>query len=198
LWLFCFQFFAAEQIARLGWRGHYSMARNYISDLGMLRCDQTACSSLHWLMNGSFVLQGVLIFSGALLLRSLLPRSLWVFFALAGSGVLVVGLAPEGTVTPLHLLGAAVNFFAGNLGMVVLGSLMMLQANRSQGLITLVAGVMGLAGTLAIAFSFSPSWAGRGWGAGTVERLAAYPLPLWLWWTGGMILCRKTKLVGIG
>src|SRR5271156_5509570 len=34
LWLLCFQFFVAEQIARLGWTGHYSMRRNYISDLG--------------------------------------------------------------------------------------------------------------------------------------------------------------------
>jgi hypothetical protein len=25
LWLLCFQFFVAEQIARLGWTGHYSM-----------------------------------------------------------------------------------------------------------------------------------------------------------------------------
>jgi hypothetical protein len=31
LWLCCFQFFVGEQIARLGWPEHYSMARNYIS-----------------------------------------------------------------------------------------------------------------------------------------------------------------------
>jgi hypothetical protein len=27
-----------------------------------------------------------------------------------------------------------------------------------------------------------------GWHAGTVSRLAAYPLPLWLTWTGFLIL----------
>ena len=60
LWLFCFQFFVGEQIARLGWAGHYSMARNYISDLGAVRCGGAAsCSSLHWVMNASFVLQGL-------------------------------------------------------------------------------------------------------------------------------------------
>ena len=70
-WLFCFQFFVGEQIARLGWTGHYSMARNYISDLGAVRCGGTAaCSSLHWVMNGSFVLQGLLIVFGAVLVRS--------------------------------------------------------------------------------------------------------------------------------
>ncbi len=42
LWLLCFQFFVGEQIARLGWPGHYSMARNYISDLGAVRCDGSA------------------------------------------------------------------------------------------------------------------------------------------------------------
>ena len=51
LWLCCFQFFVAEQIARLGWPTHYSMARDYISDLGSAR------SPLHWVMNGSFMLQ---------------------------------------------------------------------------------------------------------------------------------------------
>ncbi len=74
LWLFCFQFFVGEQIARLGWPGHYSMARNYISDLGAVRCDGAAtCSSLHWVMNGSFVLQGLLIVFGTVLVRSFFP-----------------------------------------------------------------------------------------------------------------------------
>ena len=54
LWLLCLQFFVAEQIARMGWTGHYSMRADFISDLG-------ATSSLHWVMNGSFVLQGLLI-----------------------------------------------------------------------------------------------------------------------------------------
>jgi hypothetical membrane protein len=184
LWLFCFQFFVAEQLARLGWAGHYSMARNYISDLGMVRCDATACSSLYWLMNGSFVLQGLLIFFGALGLRCLLPRGRWISFAIAGVGVLVVGLVPEGTAFPLHLLGAAANFLGGNLGMILLGWVMLRRPTRSRGWVTLLAGVTGMLGTVAIAFSFSPSWAALGWDAGMVERLAAYPLPLWLTWTG--------------
>ncbi len=100
LWLGCFQFFVAEQIARWRWRGQesggYSMTRNYISDLGALPCTANACSPLHWLMNSSFVLQGLLIFFGAVLLRCLLPRSLWRLFAFAGAGVLLVGLVPEG------------------------------------------------------------------------------------------------------
>ena len=37
------------------WPGHYSMTGNWISDLG------AANSPLHWVMNGSFIVQGVLI-----------------------------------------------------------------------------------------------------------------------------------------
>src|ERR1700721_2671183 len=88
LWLFCFQFFVAEQIARLGWPGHYSMARDDISDLGSPR------SPLHWVMNGSFMLQGLLIFFGAVLARRYFPARLGFQVALlllagAGGGVRV-------------------------------------------------------------------------------------------------------------
>src|ERR1700678_4050137 len=109
LWLFCFQFFVGEQIARLGWTGHYSMARNYISDLGAVRCDvSAACSSLHWVMNGSFMLQGFLIVFGAVLLRGFFPakhvyRIALALFVIAGLGVLEVGAVPEDVNFQLHL-----------------------------------------------------------------------------------------------
>src|ERR1700723_1834116 len=111
LWLFCFQFFVGEQIARLGWTGHYSMARNYISDLGAARCDgSAACSSLHWVMNCSFILQGLLIVFGTVLVRGFFPSRLVYRIALAllvvaGVGVLEVGVAPEDVNLRLHLLG---------------------------------------------------------------------------------------------
>ncbi len=69
LWLLCLQFFVAEQIARMGWTGHYSMRHDFISDLGA-----ASGSSLHCLMNGSFVLQGLLIFFGAMLLHRVLSQ----------------------------------------------------------------------------------------------------------------------------
>jgi hypothetical membrane protein len=116
LWLLCFQFFVGEQIARLGWAGHYSMARNYISDLGAVRCGGSpACSSLHWVMNASFVLQGLLIVFGAVLVRGFFPTRLVYRIALAllviaGVGVLQVGMVPEDVNLRLHLLGAIANF----------------------------------------------------------------------------------------
>jgi hypothetical membrane protein len=169
LWLLCLQFFIAEQVARMGWTGHYSMRRDYISDLG------ANASSLHWVMNGSFVLQGLLIFFGAVLLRGLLPRIAVALLAIAGLGVLVVGLVPEDTNARLHLLGAAANFLGGNLAIILL-------AKHWKSWITFAAGSIGLLAAFALAFR------GMSWDAGTVERLAAYPLPLFLSWSGWRML----------
>jgi hypothetical membrane protein len=174
LWLLCFQFFVAEQIARMGWTGQYSMRRNYISDLGALRCPP-GCSSLHWVMNGSFVLQGLLIFFGAVLLHRLIPSIAVALLAIAGLGVLVVGLVPEDGNARLHLLGAAANFLGGNLAIILL-------AKRWKSWITFAAGSIGLLASFALAFH------GMGRDTGTVERLAAYPLPLILSWSGWRML----------
>lgn len=166
LWLLTLQFFVAEQIARMGWTGHYSMRHDFISDLGA-----ASGSSLHRLMNGSFVLQGVLIFFGAVLLHRVLSRIALALLAIAGLGVLVVGLVPEDTNARLHLLGAAAHFFGGNLAMILL-------AKRWKSWIAFAAGSVGLLATLVLALH------GVGSEVGTVERLAAYPLPLFLSWSG--------------
>jgi hypothetical membrane protein len=200
LWLCCFQFFVGEQIARVGWTGHYSMARNYISDLGAARCDgSAACSSLHWVMNGSFMLQGLLIVFGTVLVRGFFPSKLVYRIALAllviaGVGVLEVGVAPEDVNFRLHVLGAVAHFVGGNLAMILLGLVMIRRSvcealpSRFRSWITFALGSIGLLATLALAFRGTPSWVALGWNTGTVERLAAYPLPLWLTWTGFLIL----------
>jgi hypothetical membrane protein len=196
--LCCFQFFVAEQIARLGWPGHYSMARDYISDLGSAR------SPLHWVMNGSFMLQGLLIFFGAVLVRRYFParlvyRVVLLLLAVAGVGVLVVGLVPEDIDLRWHLQGAAANFLGGNAGMILLGLVMIRRSvclprgKRGKSWVPFVAGSVGLLATLALGFRGAPSWAALGWNTGTVERLAAYPLPLWLTWTGWMMLTGRLE-----
>jgi hypothetical membrane protein len=186
LWFCCFQFFVAEQITRLGWIGHYSMARNYISDLG------AAVSPLHWVMNGSFVLQGLLIFLGAMLVRDFFParwlyRCALILFAISGAGVFLVGLFPEDTNAGLHVEGAVAHFLGGNLAMIVLGHAWIRQSvcgpivERWKSWFTFACGSVGLLATIALAFRGSPSWT---WDTGSVERLAAYPIPLWLTWRG--------------
>lgn len=157
------------------------MSMNWISDLG------SADSPLHWVMNGSFVLQGVLISVGAILMRRLFPAK-WgyqvalLLFLVSGLGVLVVGLVPEDTVAQVHSLAALVHLLAGNLAMVLMGLAMVAGAARTRfrGCVTLLAGLLGLTALVLLALGEKD--------VGTFERLAAYPLTLWLTWTGWLML----------
>ena len=108
LWIFCLQYFAAEAIAIHAWPGGYSLSRNYISDLGALGCGihaagiagatETLCSPMHAVMNGAFVLQGVLILAGAAMVSSGFSKGVMgvlalVLIGVSGLGVALVGLA---------------------------------------------------------------------------------------------------------
>jgi hypothetical membrane protein len=175
-WALCFQFFVAEQIARLRWPGQYSMSMNWISDLG------TAASPLHWVMNGSFVLQGLLISVGAILMRRLFPAN-WSYqlalllFLVSGLGVLVVGLVPADKVAEVHRLGAEAHLLAGNLAMILIGLAMAgVAKTRFRGVFSLLAGLLGLTALVLLGLGEKD--------VGTFERLAAYPLTLWLTWMG--------------
>jgi hypothetical membrane protein len=178
-WALCFQFFVAEQIARLSWPG-YSMTGNWISDLGI------ATSPRHWIMNGSLIVQGVLISVGAILMRRLFPakasyRIALILFVVSGLGVLVVGLVPEDHNAQVHQIAALAHLLAGNLAMILMGVAMLAGAARVRfrGVITLMAGLLGLTALALLALGEKD--------VGTFERLAAYPLTLWLTWTGWLM-----------
>ncbi len=206
LWFFCFQFFVCEQIARLGWAGHYSMTRDYISDLGAVHCgiasvsasvgaSVSVCSSLHWVMNASFILQGCLTCAGAILVRGFFPatriyRVALTLFFVAGVGVLIVGLVPQDTNFGLHIVGAVANFTCGNLAMILLGWDMIRRSSVPswKGRIALSGGAAGMLAAIALGFRGTPAWMELGLQPGTVERIAAYPIPLWLCWTGFQLL----------
>ena len=153
------------------------MSMNWISDLG------SANSPLHWVMNSSFVLQGVLISVGAILMRRLFPAK-WSFrialllFLVSGLGVLVVGLVPEDRNAHVHQLAATVHLVAGNLAMILIGVAMIAGATRARfrGSISLLAGLLGLTALVLLGLGEKE--------VGTFERLAAYPLTLWLTWMG--------------
>jgi hypothetical membrane protein len=193
LWVCCLQYFAAEAIAAAGFRGEYSFRRNFISDLGAASCgDGAGCSPLHALMNASFVLQGALIFAGAVLVWPLFPKGLarlaLGLIAASGAGVAVVGLAPEDAAPGWHYLGAAENLLLTNAGAALLGVALLRERRprRAVGLLSLAFGVLGLAGLAGLASGFD-----FGLGVGAIERVAAYPFPLWIagmgvWLLGGM------------
>ena len=86
-WVLTLQFFVVEAVAAARYGG-YSYSGDVISDLG------TADSPARLLMNASFVVQGLLIVAGALLLAPGLAgtgaRLARVLLVVAGLGVLLV------------------------------------------------------------------------------------------------------------
>jgi hypothetical membrane protein len=208
LWIFCLQYFVAEAIAISGWPGAYSLSRNYISDLGALGCGaraggvadaaETVCSPLHALMNASFLLQGLLILCGTALVWSRFPKGAVCTAALlligaSGLGVFLVGLAPEDAAPGPHFLGAIENFLCCNAGMAAMGVAILTapQPARRLGLVTLAAGVVGLVGIVLLGLR-----ADLGLGVGGMERLVAYPFPLWLAGMGVLLLKNGGLAVG--
>jgi hypothetical membrane protein len=177
LWLLTLQFFVVETVAQTRWTARtdllpYSRADDVISDLG------TALSPAHALMNASFVVQGVLILGGALLLgpalRGRAARIAQLLLGLAAVGVVLVGIFPSDEFGTLHDLGAVVHLVGGGIGLIALAYAV---RPRSEALGTALA-LLGVVSTaLAIFFLTGVvQWVGEG---GT-ERGAAYIIPVGL------------------
>src|SRR5215213_175850 len=84
IWVCAAQFFLAQVIAQSRWTTPFSLATNYISDLGNTTCGlypavtgKYVCSPWHTVMNTSFVLQGVIILVGAALARPAFAGRRW-------------------------------------------------------------------------------------------------------------------------
>jgi hypothetical protein len=98
-WLLGLEEFVGQGIAQAAWTTPYSLSQDYISDLGVTRCGtyrilgETSyiCSPLHDVMNVSFVLAGLFMVAGVLLLRGIWPRR-----PLATAGLVLIALAGVG------------------------------------------------------------------------------------------------------
>jgi hypothetical membrane protein len=186
-------YFVAQGFVAAAWvHPSYSWSSNYISDLGNTACGLFAvphgtkvlvCSPRHTSMNAAFVLTGVLVIVGALLLRRLWPErrlsriATWLF-VISGMGKVVVGLVPENTRIGLHLLGA-LNVPVIAVAMVLV-SWAMLPFDRSLAIVGLVLAAIALVGTvLSTAGQFTHGLY-LGLGVGGMERISDYPTSLWL------------------
>ncbi|MCO4239086.1 DUF998 domain-containing protein [Pseudarthrobacter sp. MDT3-28] len=190
------QYFVAEAAVIGAWGGPqpYDRRTGYISDLGALHCGiydgRDVCSPLHWLMNASFVVQGLGMLLGALLLGSGLlcvaaragarvqpgRRKPWqaavavrVLTGAAGAGTMIVGLVPEDVGSGWHFVGALMYFLAGALALLLLGVLWLRQTPL--GWFVLVCGLVSLAAlvTGGLTGLDVPE-------PGTLERLMGYPV----------------------
>jgi hypothetical membrane protein len=188
-WLLAMQFFLAQAIAQSAWRTPYSLTRNVISDLGRTSCGDAACSPLHGVMNGSFVIVGLTMALGAVLARGAFIAG-WrrtfavLLFIAAGLGVVMVGVYPENEQAGRHVAGAALNFVCGNAALVLFG----LAADariRAFGACSILGGAAGLAAALLLALKVD-----FGLGPGALERICAYTIAIWQIAAGGWLLKR--------
>ncbi|WP_411375630.1 DUF998 domain-containing protein [Arthrobacter sp. MPF02] len=203
------QYFAAEAAVIGAWAGPraYDLRTGYISDLGALYCGihdgRDVCSPLNWLMNISFVVQGLGMLLGALLLGSGLlcvaaragagvePRrrpwlaAVWVrlLTGTAGAGTVIVGLVPEDVGSGWHFAGAVMYFLAGAAALLVLG-ILWLRKSRMAWFILVCGGV-----------SLTALVTGGVTGMdvpepGTLERLMAYPVTVGMA-TAGLVIAQR-------
>lgn len=212
------QYFVAETAVIGAWAGQdpYSRRTGFISDLGAMGCGafggRDVCSPAHLLMNASFVVQGVGMMVGALLLSSALLcvaarpgvrvrlRPGWrspstaaaaarLLSFTAGAGTIVVGIVPEDAGSGWHGVGAVMYFAAGSLALLVLGWLWVRQT--ALGWFILACGGVSLAAlvTAGVTAMAVPE-------PGTLERLMGYPITVGMA-AGGLVVAQRVRSAAV-
>jgi hypothetical membrane protein len=190
-------YFVAQIAVGWVWHPPYSLVNNTISDLGNSTCGRYGgfyvCSPRHDLMNAAFILLGLAMFTGSLLIyqeftereKRQRTAALVGFSAmgLGGLGAILVGVFPENSVSAMHITGAALAIGVGNLGILVLGLVLPLPESMRRYMLTFST----ISLTALILFATGHYF---GIGAGTMERIAAYPETIWLI-TFGMYISRN-------
>jgi len=108
---------------------------------------------------------------------------------LTGIGMLGVGIFPENVNNDWHVYSAALQFITGNLALVIIGLTRIIPGVGKVYLTgSVILGVIGLAAT-----ALFPAGFHFGLGVGGMERVAAYTFPLWLIWTGFLLVTNARK-----
>ncbi|SFB08891.1 hypothetical membrane protein [Amycolatopsis marina] len=187
--LLLIQFFVLHVVVESAWTTPYSWATNAISDLG------TARSPWHTAMNVSFVVNGLCMAAGGLLLgRAVseqlapgsrhLPLTAAALLAIAGAGTVLVGLNPGDQRVVLHLVGAFAATILGNAGVLLLG-LSMRRAGRPGWAAGIAGGVLGFAGAAVTGLHLLGALPGQHEWGGAAERVAIFPMLIAMILIGG-------------
>lgn len=189
------QFYAAHLVVEAAWPRPYSWLLYNLSDLGNVTCGvwsgsdnpRYVCSPLHVWMNASFVAHGVLVvlgltFTWHLWRKAVATVASRLFLALAGLGFFLAGLYPADVNENLHVLGAFLIFFLGNLGLMLAERPQNVKGARGPRLVSTVLGVIGMVASILF---LDHQYLGLGMGG--MERLAVLPLQLWFLWAGVFI-----------
>lgn len=179
-WISTIQFFVAQFVVSLFWTDPaYSWLGRTISELGAIRCGvadgRYMCSPLHVGMNVSFIVLGLAMALGAILLARERRHGRVAFglMAVGGLGAIIVGLVPMDTDYVLHIIGADIAFLFGNIALVLFG--LSLRDPLWIRMLALLAGVVALTG-LVLFLTHNHLYLG----VGGMERVAAYPMVLWM------------------
>lgn len=187
------QFLVTHLIVQAVWNTPYRWSANNISDLGNVQCGawgdppRFVCSPLHALMNASFATQGAALILGVLLLWSgwrstRASRVGRVLLLLGGAGWTLAGLFPADVNENVHVLGAALIFVLGNLGLLLSGPAF----DTGGPTLRVLGALLGAAGLVAMILFFRGESLGLGMGG--MERVAVFPLQLWTLLAGGTVL----------
>jgi len=157
----------------------YSVANNYVSDLGA-NC-RTTCTSVPsaYLFDTSIAVMGLLIIVGAYFLhRAYQWKPATVMIAIAGIGALGVGLFPETTGIAHSIFSLIVFLFAG------LAALVTARFQRKPMFYFSI--LLGLATLAALFLYIGGEYVGLG--AGGMERMVVYPVLVWSIGFGGHLM----------
>jgi hypothetical membrane protein len=200
LWVLGLQIFAVEYLVQRACHPSYSLAHNYVSDLGAVACTAQVCSPLHAWLNASFILQGFLMVGGVLLLRRawpLHPESsvALVFLAMCGVGVAITGLVPADMHYRRHLLAGTLVFVSGSMAILMFGLEMLIGPARARaaGWGSLIAGVIVSSATFLLEWRHGSELHLIAQYIGLVERIPAYGIPLWVAIMGASVLLRREE-----
>jgi len=156
---------------------NYSVAYNYISDLGV---GVTAP-----IFNSSIIFLGLtIIISSQLLYKVFKSKLLLIPLFLTGFGAVGVGLFPEGSPYSLHTVMSATTFiFAGITSIVAY--------RFTPKPISWISVIMGVISLTALGLFASEKYLGLGHGG--MERMIVYPILQWALVFGGYIITKEAK-----
>jgi hypothetical membrane protein len=195
VWISVVQYFVMLLVVQAAWTTPYSVVMNAISDLGAVGCGEfegrDVCSPWHPAANASWVLAGLAVSLGVVLMHRFLPAG-WrsrvggALLFVAGLALVSVGLNPEDA-SALHIPSAVTAILIGLPAIILLGSALV--GRRGWGAAAWAGIALGTIGLLSVVvLLFAPAHL-----FGLFERFAAYPILVWTIVAGVNALTRALR-----